>query len=356
MFRSLGLLLHFTLLVASRAINITTPGLVPGTTSHYAQVGGHTYYYMRSRPAGEYKGTIFLFHGYPDFSYGWRNQIPYLTSLGYQVIAPDMLGYSETDSPKELSQWAKKKLSADMAQLADQIVPGEQIIVGGHDWGVGIAYKMPIWYPDLVKAFFTVSVPYAWVFKVSGAPYVDLSVSVENGTYPLLGYQLQWRDFAWERNFQSRAQIRDLLNGMYGGLTQDNQSAFSPYNGYDLDQLPTLQPTQLVNSTTLDIYVENFAKQGFRGPDNWYRVYQMDWEDERPIADRAESVLYTMPALFLGTSLDAIFPKSSWANMSRYFDNLTIDPLEAGHWVLWEQPDAANEILGRWLNLTVVSS
>ncbi|EME85579.1 uncharacterized protein MYCFIDRAFT_171483 [Pseudocercospora fijiensis CIRAD86] len=176
----------------------------------------------------------------PDFNRSVINGQPYCSSDGAMGLCSCCDGLQARDV------------------LGDYLLPDSIMwpFVGGHDWGVGIAYKMPIWYPDLVKAFFTVSVPYTWV---------DLSVFVENGTYPLLGYQLQWRDFAWERNFQSRAQIRDLLNGAYGGLTQDNQSAFSPYDGYNLDQLPTLQPTQLINFTTLDIWFENFAKQGFHG-------------------------------------------------------------------------------------------
>lgn len=116
------------------------PGSVSGTTSHYAKVGGHVDHYLRSRPETTPVSTILLFHGYTDFSYGWR-YCPHLTALGYQVIVPDMLGCAETDSPAELAEFAKRKLSTDMALLMDQIVPNEQVIIGGHDWGADLAYQ-----------------------------------------------------------------------------------------------------------------------------------------------------------------------------------------------------------------------
>lgn len=69
-----------------------------------ATVNGVTYNYIVAEPAsGKVVGTIFLIHGWPDLSLGWRNQIPFLTSKGLRVIAPDMLGYGGTDAPEDVS-------------------------------------------------------------------------------------------------------------------------------------------------------------------------------------------------------------------------------------------------------------
>lgn len=69
-----------------------------------ATVNGVTYNYIVAEPAsGKAVGTIFLIHGWPDLSLGWRNQIPFLTSKGLRVIAPDMLGYGGTDAPEDVS-------------------------------------------------------------------------------------------------------------------------------------------------------------------------------------------------------------------------------------------------------------
>lgn len=69
-----------------------------------ATLNGVTYNYIQAEPAsGKVVGTIFLIHGWPDLSLGWRNQIPFLTSKGLRVIAPDMMGYGGTDAPEDLS-------------------------------------------------------------------------------------------------------------------------------------------------------------------------------------------------------------------------------------------------------------
>ena len=36
---------------------------------------------------------VILLHGFPDFSYGWHHQIPFLVEQGYRVWAPDQRGY-----------------------------------------------------------------------------------------------------------------------------------------------------------------------------------------------------------------------------------------------------------------------
>ena len=45
---------------------------------------------------GQFKATVFLIHGWPDLSFGWRYQIPMLIELGCRVVALDMMGYGQT--------------------------------------------------------------------------------------------------------------------------------------------------------------------------------------------------------------------------------------------------------------------
>lgn len=47
---------------------------------------------------GKFKATVFLIHGWPDLSYGWRYQIPFLIQQNMQVVVPDMMGYGRTVS------------------------------------------------------------------------------------------------------------------------------------------------------------------------------------------------------------------------------------------------------------------
>lgn len=67
-----------------------------------ATLNGVEYNYILAEPAsGNVVDTIFLIHGWPDMSLGWRNQIPYLLSKGLRVVAPDMMGYGGTDAPED---------------------------------------------------------------------------------------------------------------------------------------------------------------------------------------------------------------------------------------------------------------
>jgi epoxide hydrolase 4 len=42
---------------------------------------------------------IVLLHGFPEFWYGWRQQITPLAATGFRVVAPDMRGYNLSSKP-----------------------------------------------------------------------------------------------------------------------------------------------------------------------------------------------------------------------------------------------------------------
>ena len=50
--------------------------------------------------AGPKSGTpVLLLHGFPEFWYGWRKQIPALVEAGCRIIIPDQRGYNLSDKP-----------------------------------------------------------------------------------------------------------------------------------------------------------------------------------------------------------------------------------------------------------------
>lgn len=66
--------------------------------------------------------AVFLIHGFPDLSFGWHNQISFLSSLGYRVFAPDILGYARTSTPEDLELYYEKNMAADLASLIKTVV------------------------------------------------------------------------------------------------------------------------------------------------------------------------------------------------------------------------------------------
>jgi pimeloyl-ACP methyl ester carboxylesterase len=65
---------------------------------------------------------VLLLHGFPEFWYSWRLQIPVLAGQGYRVVAPDLRGYNETEKPKR--GYDIPTLLRDIAGLIDGL--GEQ--------------------------------------------------------------------------------------------------------------------------------------------------------------------------------------------------------------------------------------
>ena len=62
-------------------------------------------------------GPLIVFlHGFPEFWYSWRYQIPFF-SKHFKVVVPDMRGYSETERPAEIYQYRIEKLVRDIVEL-----------------------------------------------------------------------------------------------------------------------------------------------------------------------------------------------------------------------------------------------
>lgn len=104
----------------------------PGTGKVLETLDGTKYAYICSKAVST-KPTFLLLHGFPSSSYDWRFQIKPLSDLGYGVIAPDLLGYGDTDKPTDLERYKLKKMSADVVQILDK-ESLETVIAVGHDW------------------------------------------------------------------------------------------------------------------------------------------------------------------------------------------------------------------------------
>src|SRR5438270_3890267 len=77
---------------------------------------------------------LFLLHGFPEFWYGWRNQIGPLAERGFHVVAPDQRGYNLSDKPRGIASYDLDCLADDVIGLADRL-GHKRFDVVGHDWG-----------------------------------------------------------------------------------------------------------------------------------------------------------------------------------------------------------------------------
>ena len=56
---------------------------------------------------------VILLHGFPEFSYAWRNQVGPLADDGWRVLAPDQIGYNLSDKPAGLESYDIDALADD---------------------------------------------------------------------------------------------------------------------------------------------------------------------------------------------------------------------------------------------------
>jgi pimeloyl-ACP methyl ester carboxylesterase len=94
--------------------------------------------------------TVLLLHGFPDFWYTWKAQIPLLIAAGYRVVAPDMRGYNLSAKPTGVRNYHVSELCADVDGLIEHL--GEtQVHLVGHDWGGIVAWFFAMRYPKRVR-------------------------------------------------------------------------------------------------------------------------------------------------------------------------------------------------------------
>lgn len=89
---------------------------------------------------------VILLHGWPEFWYGWRKQIPVLSER-FQVIAPDLRGFGYSDKP--LSGYDTRSSATDIYQLARQL-GHDQVSIVAHDIGARVAYRLTLDHEETV--------------------------------------------------------------------------------------------------------------------------------------------------------------------------------------------------------------
>ena len=121
----------------------------------YADLGDVRLHYVE---AGE-GPLVVLLHGFPQFWYEWRHQIPALVEAGFRVVAPDMRGYNLSDKPPGVRSYRVELLARDVARLI--LACGEQpAAVVGHDWGAIVAWIAAMRYPRRVGRLAILNVPH----------------------------------------------------------------------------------------------------------------------------------------------------------------------------------------------------
>lgn len=107
---------------------------------------------------------VILLHGFPEFWYGWRKQMPALAAAGYAVWAPDQRGYNRSNKPAGVGAYHIDTLAADVVGLIEAS-GHQQVYLVGHDWGAAVAWWVAGKYPARVKKLAILNVPHPAVMR-----------------------------------------------------------------------------------------------------------------------------------------------------------------------------------------------
>lgn len=117
---------------------------------------------------GEGKPVILL-HGFPEFWYSWRYQIPVL-ARHFRVIVPDLRGYNDSDKP--ITGYDLATVTEDIRCLIDNLGYRCAHVVG-HDIGGAIAWNLAQKFPQSIDRLGILNAPHPQKFMQSLVSNVD---------------------------------------------------------------------------------------------------------------------------------------------------------------------------------------
>jgi epoxide hydrolase 4 len=282
-------------------------GSASGMTDRWIDVGGLRLHCVEA-------GTgplVVLLHGFPEFWYAWRHQLPALADAGYRVVAPDLPGYNTSDKPPRVRDYRPRVLAHDVADLIVALGAGSAA-VAGHDWGGGLAWLLAMQHPERIERLIVLNAPHPIRFLKSLRSPRQLRRS-----WYILAFQLPWLP---ERLIAAR-DFRALRRALRQQPTRPGA-----FTAHDIDR-----------------YVAAAAQPGaLRATINYYRAAFR----ANPLAQAYSLRRVDTPTLII------------WGDQDRYLGPELAEPdrawvpevrveriAEASHWVQADAPERVNQLM-----------
>jgi pimeloyl-ACP methyl ester carboxylesterase len=259
---------------------------------------------------------VVLLHGFPEFWYSWRHQIPALAQGGFHVVAPDLRGYNESDKPIGVRNYRLPVLVGDVVALIESFGAGRAFVVG-HDWGGVIAWVLAMRRPDVVERLVTLNAPHP------AAYYRELWRNPRQWlrSWYILLFQLPWLP-EWMLRRGNYALLQRMLQGP---VTRPGAFSDEDVERYRRALEQPGARTAIVN------YYRALVRHGRGVP----RTFP-------PIA---------APTLVLWGERDAYLGVGLTRGLDRWVPHLRVERLpDAGHWLQVERPDEVNRHLLAFLH------
>jgi len=259
---------------------------------------------------------VILLHGFPEFWYSWRYQIPSLSRY-FKVVVPDLRGYNESDKPA--SGYDLDTLSADIQGLIERLGYTQAHIVG-HDWGGTIAWHMAQKFPQYLNR----------LAILNAAPLQRfLQESISN----LDQLRRSWYVFAFQVPGIPEWLIQQNLNGFVNTLLQGQAIRKGAFTKEETQVYQAALAKPGVLSAIFNYYRQMFSP--------WYWI--SNWGHlSNPI---------TVPTLILWGAEDPFLSPHLTEGMEKLITapfQLKIIP-HCGHWIQQEAPQTVNRELVAFL-------
>lgn len=295
-----GRAVFFFLLSSLLAISTTNADESALGKHGYAQSGDVKIHYVTK---GE-GPLLVMIHGFPDYWYTWREQIPAL-SEHFQVVAMDQRGYNLSGKPEGLARYQMEELVQDVEAVIKHFGKKKAIVVG-HDWGGAVAWSFATAKPQMIDHLVILNLPH----------FNGLQRELANNPE-------QRRASAYAREFQKRdAASRLTAEGLTFWIKDSEAKAK---------------------------YLEAFKRSSFEGMLNYYKAnYPRPPYDETPEMPPVDcSVL-----MIHGLKDTALLPgalNDTWKWVKRDLTMVTLP--EAGHFVQQDAGPKVTQTLLTWLRM-----
>ncbi len=255
---------------------------------------------------------IVLLHGFPEFWYSWRYQIPMLAEHGYTVVAPDLRGYNDTDKPH--TGYDVATLIRDIEGLIKGLGYKRAIVVG-HDWGGVLAWAFAMRYPHMTERLIVMNAPHPQAMFRELRTLKQLRKS-----WYVFAFQLPWLpEYLLNRN--NANEIGRMLRGA------------------------AVQKEAFTREITAK-YQEAMNKPGaMTAALNYYRQLFRRWPQSTEKGPRI-----TVPTLLIWGEQDIALGIELTMGLGQWVDNLQVKRIpDSGHWVQQEKPEQVNSFLVEFL-------
>lgn len=100
---------------------------------------------------------VLLLHGFPEFWWAWRSQLPALAAAGYRAAAMDLRGYGDSD--KTPNGYDALTLATDVAGVVSGLGRRQAVLIA-QGWGGYVGWAAAAHHPATVKALCAVAAPH----------------------------------------------------------------------------------------------------------------------------------------------------------------------------------------------------